>query len=218
MRVYLSSFLVGNDPSPLIRMAGQDARCALILNALDNAPDAREQFRNSQTTALTELGFSVDELDLRHYFSKKEQLAEDLKAFDLVWINGGNAFILRKALHQSGLAPLLPDLLSRDEIVYAGFSAAAVIASFDLKGLTPSEASYKPLASYDDGLIWHGLNILPFAIVVHHASDHPGRAQAAEEAAYYQRNGIPHYLLHDGEALVIDGATTLLSGWPDKIV
>ncbi|MDO7836639.1 Type 1 glutamine amidotransferase-like domain-containing protein [Sphingobium sp. HBC34] len=217
MKLYLSSFLLGNDPAPLIRMAGNNARCALILNALDNAPEAREQFRSSQTTVMSKLGFSVKELDLRSYFTSKDQLASDLRAFDMLWVNGGNAFILRKAMRQSGLDMLLPTLLAQKRIVYAGFSAAAVIASSDLRGLTPSAASYEALSGYNDGLIWEGLQIISAAIVVHYDSDHPGRDQAADEARYYQQNNIPHRLLRDGEALVIDGSSEFVAGWPDRV-
>lgn len=136
----------------------------------------------------------------------------------MLWVNGGNAFILRKAMRQSGLDVILPTLLAQCHIVYAGFSAAAVIASSDLRGLTPSAASHEPLTGYDDGLLWEGLQIIPTAIVVHYDSDHPGRDQAAEEARFYKRNGIPHRLLRDGEALVIDGDREFVAGWPDRAI
>jgi dipeptidase E len=216
MRIYLSSFLLGNEPSQLVRLSGEKRRCALILNALDNAPEARTRFLESQTAGLEALGFSVRELDLRCYFAAPEQLGSDLAAFDVLWVTGGNAFILRKAMRQSTLDTTLPTLLARNELVYAGFSAAAVIAGADLKALTPSPASFEPLAGYANELIWEGLNILPFALVVHHDSDHPGRAAAAEEAAYHQWARVPHRLLRDGEALVIDGSRTFIAGSRDS--
>lgn len=216
MKLYLSSFLLGNDPAPLVQMAGPNARCALILNALDNAPEARAQFQSSQTNALSELGFYVEELDLRSYFTSSDRLSSDLEAFDLLWVNGGNVFILRKAMRQSGLDKILPTLLAQRRIIYAGFSAAAVIASSDLRGLTPSPASYEALSGYQDGLVWEGLQLIPAPIVVHYDSDHPGCDQAAEEARYYKQNGIPHRLLRDGEAWVVDGGREFVAGWPDR--
>lgn len=215
MRVYLSSFLLGNDPARLVQLAGGRMRCGLILNALDNAPDARGRFRSCQTKALLDLGFSVEEIDLRSYFAN-DRIADVLQSFDILWINGGNAFILRKAMRQSGLDVLLPNLLAQDAILYAGFSAAAVIASDDLRGLTPSAASHVHLNEYDDGLLWEGLRITPAAIVVHYDSDHPGSQQAAEEAEYYRQNGIAYRVLRDGEALVIDGELEVVAGWPSR--
>lgn len=214
MRLYLSSFLFGAAPDELVKLVGQNTRCALILNALDNAADARERFAATQTEGLTALGFACEELDLRLCFGRPQALAAALDGVGMLWITGGNAFLLRKAMRQSGLDTMLPELLARDALVYAGFSAAAVITCRDLTGLTPTPASYTPPAPYDAGLIWDGLAITPYAIVVHHDSDHPGRAAAAHEAAYYRDHAIPHRLLRDGEALIIANGETRVVGRP----
>jgi len=41
-------------------------------------------------------------LDLRDYFTDHQRLADTLAGFQLVWLRGGNAFILRYALARSG--------------------------------------------------------------------------------------------------------------------
>jgi hypothetical protein len=135
MRLYLSSFDLGDRPDELVALAGLARRAAIIVNALDNHPAGRAVWLKEQTDKLVGLGFSVVELDLRSFFGAPDKLKRFLSEIDLVWINGGNAFILRRAMKQSGFDMLIKGAVARDEIVYAGFSAAAVIASDSLKGL-----------------------------------------------------------------------------------
>jgi dipeptidase E len=60
----------------------------------------------------------AEELDLREYFD------------DAVWINGGNAFLLRREMQHLAIR----ELLQADKIVYAGFSAAVCCAAAALRG------------------------------------------------------------------------------------
>src|SRR5262245_28728630 len=119
MRLYLSSFDVGDRPEQLLTLAGSARKVAIILNALDNNLDARPASFKDQTDKLTGLGFSVQELDLRNYFGASDELATYLGGLDVVWINGGNAFVLRRAMRQSGFDRLIREALTRDEVVYA---------------------------------------------------------------------------------------------------
>ncbi len=135
VRLYLSSFGLSDRPSELVALARSARRIAIILNALDNRPEERSKWLEDQTDRLTRLGFDVVELGLRNHFQNPTQLGAFLKEVDIVWINGGNSFILRRAMKQSGFDTLIKDALANDEIVYAGFSAAAVIASASLRGV-----------------------------------------------------------------------------------
>jgi len=66
MRLYLSSFDLGDRPEELVALAGSARRAAII--ALDNRPEGRAVWLKEQTNKLVGLGFSVVELDLRSYF------------------------------------------------------------------------------------------------------------------------------------------------------
>src|SRR5438105_6681439 len=90
-----------------------------------------------------------------------------LSDIDLVWINGGNAFILRRAMKQSGFDMLIKSAVARDEIVYAGFSAAAVIAFDSLKGLELTDDPEDVPSGYNTNIVWEGLGFVPFALAVH---------------------------------------------------
>lgn len=204
MRLYLSSFDVGNATADLVALAPA-ARVALIMNALDNRPEGREKWRVDQSVKLSALGFSVSELDLRRFFGDPDGLRKALRAFDMVWINGGNVFILRRAMKLSGLDAAVAELLSLDRIVYAGFSAAAVILARSLEGLDLVDDPFDVPAGYPQEVEWTGLGILPFSIVVHHRSSHTESAGAEREIEHYERKGIAYQTLQDGEALLMSG-------------
>jgi dipeptidase E len=203
MRLYLSSFDLGDRPEELVGLTGLARRAAIILNALDNRPEGRAVWLKEQTDKLVGLGFSVVELDLRSYFGASDQLKGFLSDIDLVWINGGNAFVLRRAMKQSGFDILIKSAVARDEIVYAGFSAAAVIAFDSLKGLELTDDPEDVPSGYDANIVWEGLGFVPFALAVHFKSEHSESESVDREIAFYEATGIPYRTLRDGEALII---------------
>lgn len=204
MRLYLSSFKLGNDPAQFVRLS-RGRRVGLIVNALDNRPDIRNAWAQSQTQDLSDLGIDVREIDLRSYFGQPQKLAVTLSDLDAVWINGGNTFILRRAMRESGFDTQIKDLLRDDRILYGGFSAATVILSASLKGLDAVDDPNDIPDGYPDETVWEGLQLLPFSIVVHYKSDHPESQAVEGEVRYYERHQIPFKTLRDGEAFVVDG-------------
>ena len=101
-------------------------------------PRARDLYRTEvydPAAELASLGISAEPLDLRHYFGRPEALRTHLSQFDLVWVTGGNAFVLRRAMQLSGFDDIIVDLLDADAIVYGGFSAGAVVAAPSLEGI-----------------------------------------------------------------------------------
>ncbi|WP_210324626.1 Type 1 glutamine amidotransferase-like domain-containing protein [Chelatococcus reniformis] len=175
------------------------------MNALDNRPEDRERWRVGQLRKLEALGLTVRDLDLQDFFGAPNRLREALREHDMVWINGGNAFILRRAMKLSGMDAQIIDLLERDEIVYAGFSAAAVIISQSLRGLEAVDDPHDVPDGYPAEIEWNGLGILPFAIVVHYKSNHSESAAVEKEIEHYERLNIPYRTLRDGEVFVVRG-------------
>ena len=88
MRLYLSSFGLGNQPDHLRKLVNGN-NALIILNALDHNETVRSKFLKSQTEELNQLGFKVSELDLRDYFGKANQLEDLISNNNLVWINSG---------------------------------------------------------------------------------------------------------------------------------
>src|ERR1700743_678436 len=128
MRLYLSSFRNGNKPEELLGLLGSDRRTALIFNAQDwKTAEERATDLAAESERLQSIGLLPEEVDLRDYFGKSDELKQRLSNYGLVWVRGGNVFVLRRAFRQSGADIVIPDLLKNDAIVYGGYSAGVDI-------------------------------------------------------------------------------------------
>ena len=137
MRLYLSSFHLGDHPEYLTALAGGPGRSAVVIaNALDDTPAGLRRLGvDTELADLAGLDFDPVELDLRDYFGDEQRLRRDLGGFGLAWLRGGNVFMLRYALFRSGGDAVFRDLLAADSLVYAGYSAGACVLSPSLRGL-----------------------------------------------------------------------------------
>src|SRR5262249_42423172 len=98
MRLYLSSFRTGAHPDRLLRLADGGRRTALIPHALDGQPaDVRHTGLQRDFTDLSEIGLDVTLVDLR-----QPGMTDSLAGYDIVWVRGGNAFMLRRVLADTG--------------------------------------------------------------------------------------------------------------------
>ncbi|CAF3838073.1 unnamed protein product [Rotaria sp. Silwood1] len=161
MRLYLSSFRLGNHPEKFSEMIRGRRRTALILNARDYfTKDDRETGKVQQIENLSSIGLTVEEIDLRNYFGKKLELKKALERFDAVWIPGGNVFLLRHSMKMSGCDELLVRFIREDKIAYGGYSAGIVILSETLKGIDIVDDTKYVKQIYNEDPIWDGLSII----------------------------------------------------------
>ena len=130
-----------------------------------------------------------------------------LAAHRLLWVRGGNTFVLRVALARAGADSVLSDLLGRDALVYAGYSAGCCVLAPSLRGLELVDPPGDVRTAYGVEPQWEGLGLIPHAIVPHFRSDHPERELVESLHAHYVNLGVPHRTLSDGDALVIDERT-----------
>ena len=134
--MYLSSHRLGDHPEQLLTLLRTPGPVAVIANALDAAPaEIRARGVHDELAALRDLGLTAEELDLRDYFPDHQRLADTLAGYQLVWLRGGNAFVLRYALARSGADQLLAELVRRDALVWAGYSAGCCVLAPSLGGL-----------------------------------------------------------------------------------
>lgn len=212
MRLYLSSFRVGNHADRLLDLLGGKRRVAVIANAMDAASDeVRRESVQRELTSLTELGLECAELDLRDYFTAPDRLATDLREYDAVWLRGGNCFLLRYVLARSGADQLFRELLHKDAIVYAGYSAGPCVLSPTLQGFQTVDTPDQVEEIYAEPPLWAGLAVLDFTFVPHVASPgHPETDAMQEVIAYLRAEGLAYRTLRDGDVLVVEGDTTHL--------
>jgi dipeptidase E len=206
MRLYLSSFRNGNRPESLIELLGDGRRTAVIFNAVDfKSQTDRAADYVAEAERLKSIGLEPTEIDLRQYFGKPAGLKEKLSGFDLIWVRGGNVFVLRRAFKQSGADKAIADLLASDAIVYGGYSAGVDILQPHLHGIELVDPPDVVPEGYDKEIIWDCLGILPYCVAPHYKSDHPESADVDKVVAYYIENHIPFIALRDGETIVING-------------
>lgn len=205
MRLYLSSYRLGNYPEVLTSMITGNKHAALILNARDYfSTEDRESGRIEQTNELKKIGITAAELDLRDYLGRQNDLEKKLAQFDAVWIPGGNSFLLRHAMRESGFDTIIKDLLSEDKIVYAGYSAGIVVLCKTLKGIEIVDDTKYVKEIYNAEPIWNGLGILPYSIAPHYKSDHPESELIDKLVEYFIKEKIPYKTLTDGNLIIIN--------------
>ncbi|WP_161606356.1 Type 1 glutamine amidotransferase-like domain-containing protein [Microlunatus speluncae] len=209
MRLYLSSFRIGDHPDRLIELTGANRRTAVVANAVDHlAPADRQRSVAAELTALRELGLDPVELDLRRFAGAPDALRGELAGVGLVWLRGGNAFVLRHRLADSGLDQQLLDGLATDRFVVGGYSAGSCVLGRSLAGLEECDP-ITDLAQVAPGapVIMDGLGLLDGTVVPHLASpEHPESTVLTAVAAKLRADGRKIIELRDGDVLFDRGA------------
>lgn len=209
MRLYLSSFRNGDHTDRLLALRRTDRPVAVVVNAVDDAPaELRDEAVAGELERLGEIGLVGEEVDLRDFVADEAVLEQRLRAFEVIWVRGGNAFGLRYAMALCGADRIVPRLLAEDAVVYAGYSAGPCCLAPSLRGLEVCDdiGAVQRLYGPDAEPIWDGLGVIEEAFVPHLDSPgHPETELLAPVAAAYERAGVPHLRLRDGDVYVVDG-------------
>lgn len=207
MKMYLSSYRLGNNPEKLAELVGENKRVAVIPNALDfsNEVERRNEGVQREIDDLNSLGLQAEEVDLRKYFSKPNELEQKLVEFGMVWVRGGNVFVLRRAFNESGMDKWVIKQNNNKEFVYAGYSAGVCILSPSLRGLELVDDPIVIGEGYPRETIWDGLGLIDFAFAPHFESPgHPETVAVGREVEHYKKAGIKFRALHDGEVIIMN--------------
>lgn len=209
--MYLSSYKLGDFTAELIRLLDGKKKVGVIMAAQDykDAETRTERFLE-ECAALQRLGLEPEEVDLRNYFNGQAGLGKRLASYDMLWVRGGNAFVLRKALAMSGADKILVDLIRQEKIVYGGYSAGVCILAPDLRGLELVDVETMYVPGYQAATIWDGLGVLSYSVAPHYKSDHYESDAIDDVVEYYKAQKIPYKTLCDGDVLIIDGDTETL--------
>jgi dipeptidase E len=206
MKFYLSSYKLGDHPEKLLVLFSENKRVGYVPNALDFTKADVERRRlhvEKDMQSLEQIGLHPVLLDLKEYFEKKEVLKKKLSELGGLFISGGNTFVLRQAMKQSGLDNILINSEVSEEFVYAGYSAAGCVLSPTLKSYSiVDDATDHPYEEQRE-TIWEGLGLIDFAFMPHYNSDHQESDDIQKEVAYCEEHGIPYKTLRDGEVIII---------------
>lgn len=203
MKLYLSSYNLGDNPEKLIELVGTTKKVAVICNASDlKTVEERKEKVKEEFDHLIEIGLLPEELDLRKYFGKQNKLKEKLNEFETVWVKGGNTFVLRRAMAQSGFDILIKEKIEDSNFVYAGYSAGSCVVTPTLKGLEIVDDPIEVPKDYNSEIIWEGLGLVDYSIAPHYKSNHPESIMVDETVKYFVENKMPHKALRDGEVII----------------
>jgi dipeptidase E len=203
MKLYLSSYRLGDQPDRLVELVGSGRRAAIIFNACDQFEDRLHHYTREERD-LAELGFSAFELDLRSYFNRPRALEQRLADVDLLWVVGGNTFVLARAMSASGFVSATAPLIDSSRLIYAGYSAGVCVTGPDLDGIHLMDEQEVIPEGYDASIPAETLGWVPWRIVPHWRSDHPEAPAAETAASYMEQRGLTHRTLRDGQVIIVD--------------
>jgi dipeptidase E len=211
VKLYLSSYHLGNEPKRLSALGAKNNRVAVVQNALDGYTDfgRREHGLQREFADLKAIGLVAEELDLRLFFGKVAELEKLIEGFGYLWVTGGNTFVLRRAFSLSGLDSILQKKLEQDDFVYAGYSAGVCVLAPTLKGIHFADEPHAMPKGYPSQIIWTGLGFIPYCIAPHYRSNHSESLLIEKSVEYFIEQKIPFLALRDGEALILDSKTPL---------
>jgi dipeptidase E len=198
MRLYLSSLYAGSRGDELVRQVGAGGRVAVVANAMDGEPARADELRR-ELDELTGLGLDPVQLDLRDH--DRASTESFLAGCAGLWVRGGNTFVLRAAMASSGLDELLPGLLERDAIAYAGWSAGGCVLAPSLDGVELCDDPRAVERVYGVPARWDALGVVDVVVVPHVGTD----TCVDETIRRYDADGTAYLPLRDGEAVALDG-------------
>jgi dipeptidase E len=177
-------------------------RIGVVRNALDFTSDTEklEQGRAHEFMELRKIGLVPEDLDLRQYFGAPSRMEDAIARLDALWVVGGNAFVLRRAMRQSGFDAVLAKKACDPEFVYAGYSAGSCVMGTTLRGIELVDDPAVVPRGYTDAPVWDGLGFVPFAIAPHYRSAHPESGLMENVIDYFIKEKTPFIVLRDGEA------------------
>lgn len=207
MKFYLSSYLFGNKVEDLVRLQPSNKKLGHINNSRDWVgadPEIAANYQMDEINFLNGLGFEAENLDLKDYFGKQDELQEKLNSLGSIWISGGNTFVLRQAMKLSGFDLLFPELMTRKDFLYGGYSAGICILSESLESIEivddPDNFPFEGI----DKTIYEGLGVFPYSFMPHYDSDHFESEAIGHEIQRCIDNQWLFKALRDGDVIIIE--------------
>jgi dipeptidase E len=135
----------------------------------------------------------------------QKEIEDVLRRASMVYVPGGNTFLLNHRLHVSGILPYLRKKI-QSGLPFVGFSAGMIVCGPNI--LTSKDMNTLETPHFD------GLNLVPFNFFAHYADD--GYGQSVHDdwlADYYFFHDNPVLMLRDGAYIKVNGKkTTLVRG------
>ncbi|MES2971482.1 MAG: Type 1 glutamine amidotransferase-like domain-containing protein [Patescibacteria group bacterium] len=195
MKLHLASFRIPSAEilESLIGVTLEGLNIAVIANAKDQRTYRAEDVRLTHRF-LGGLGISAQEVDLRD-LANSTGVTEALSTFGMVYVMGGNGFVLREAMRASQFDEAIHGLVEAG-LVYASESAGSVVAGRTLCGTETVDDTSKV-----DEPIFEGLGLID-KIIVPHASRRMYAGYLEHMRSTFESEEL--IILNDNEAYVVN--------------
>lgn len=132
----------------------------------------------------------------------QKEIEDIIRRCSLIYVPGGNTFLLNHRLHVSSLMPYVRKKVQAG-LPFIGFSAGAILCGPNI--LTSKDLNTVATSHFD------GLNLTPFNFFAHYALDSHGQSMQDEWLEdYHFFNDNPVIMLCDGAHIEIAGKKTSL--------
>lgn len=139
------------------------------------------------------LNIDFEEIDIEG--KNEKELKDIFKNKNAIFMDGGNAFYLLKAVRESGFDKIVNELIENG-VIYIGASAGAYITC-----PTIEMATWKPKQKDRFGVIdLRALNLVPFLVTAHYTSETESILKERISNAKY-----PTRILKDGQGILVEG-------------
>lgn len=168
-----------------------------------------DYLKRDWTIMRDEMGFNVEEVDIEG--KKESEVMKLLELKDVIFIEGGNAFYLLKAMRACNFEKIIRKLLKQGK-VYIGVSAGSMVA-----GKTIKTAGWK---NGDKNIVGlknlKGLNLVPFDIFVHYQPEHAEIIKQNIKSPRKRKKKLK--ILTDDQAILVQGKEIMLIGKGGQVV
>jgi len=138
-------------------MLSAKKKVAFIPNAKDTYTD--KSGLDKQRDFFLEKGFRVTDVDLNKFHN--DALYKKLSRYNMIYVAGGNCFVLLQKMRASGFDKILPKLITKG-IIYVGASAGACVISSSIEPLgLLDQPEYAQLDNFN------GLGYIDFVFIPH---------------------------------------------------
>lgn len=168
---------------------------AFIPTAADPYKD--KWFIEEDRNKLKEKGFNVKDVDIKG--KTEQELLQELKDADIIFVAGGNTFYLLEKARESGFDRTAKEFVEKG-VIYVGSSAGATLAGPNIEPVKPfDDPSEAPsLKSFE------GLNLVDF-IILPHFGEEKDKQKYEEIVREYSEKGYKVIPLTDNQAVIVEG-------------
>lgn len=181
-----------------------DMRIGYVVTASKGVPDI--SYIDDRRSRMRKMGYDFDEIDISG--KTPAELRDFFVDKDIILVEGGNTFLLMKAIRESGFEIVVRECLERG-VIYIGSSAGAYVAC-----PTIEMATWEHQDIYDHYGVTDlsGMNLVPFLVSVHYEQQYASLLRQK-----IAKSTFPVRILKNGQALLVRNEETTLLGTGEEV-